>query len=620
MATTVTDQRGILNEADATTGWTGSVTVQSLTSPTPVEAAGQLGMAVGTSTDDAYLAITSDDWSGGGSLFVWMQANGTMDTVVNGGIMIVIGDGTNRIGYHVGGSDQSGFRHEIGPVAWVCFVLDPANKPANFTAFAGSEASLDETAITQIGVAYKTLSKALGGSANCFWDIIRWADPGEGLVITAGTSGVPGNFSDIATADRATGNQQAFGGVRQLGTGAFGVQTNLTFGDNTGSTSTYFSNNSVAILFEDRLLSNTSNYYRMLIVGNVTGTNSFVLTNSTVTVPSAVSGLLDASDANVDTCTITGTTISGFDEGVSTPAAGDSWINNVFVNNGQITDNGCDLSGSSVSGYEGTTDTGALYYNETVDPDGELDDMSFTKGTAATHAIEFGALIPTTITLRGIDFTGYNATPASTDSALYFADTTGTITVNLVGCTGTITAKSAGATIDLIVDPVTLSIHVQDITTGSAISGARVYVLAATTGPLAFEDSVTITRVTTVATVAHTAHGLASNQWVKIEGAVQEEYNGGKQITLIDANSYSFTVSGTPTTPATGTIIATAIIIFGTTNGTGDITDQRSYSSDQDFTGRVRYSSNPYYKSSPLTGTIDSLTGLPITVGLIPDE
>ena len=238
MAVVVTDQRGILNEADAATGWTGTATVQSLTSPTPVEAAGQLGMAVGTTTDDAYLAITSDDWSAGGTLAVWIQANGTMDTLVNGGVMIVVGDGTNRIGYHVGGSDQSGFRHEVGPVAWVCYLLDLANKPANFTAFAGSEASLDETAITQIGVAFKTLSKALGGSANCFWDIIRFADPGEGITVTGGTSGVPGKLLDVSVADRDIADQKAFGILRALGAGVFGCQGNLIIGDTSATDST----------------------------------------------------------------------------------------------------------------------------------------------------------------------------------------------------------------------------------------------------------------------------------------------------------------------------------------------------------------------------------------------
>lgn len=65
-----------------------------------------------------------------------------------------------------------------------------------------------------------------------------------------------------------------------------------------------------------------------------------------------------------------------------------------------------------------------------------------------------------------------------------------------------------------------------------------------------------ITRSGSVATVSHTGHNFLNNQEVSISGATQTEYNGKFRITYIDANSYSYTVSGTPTTPATGTILA----------------------------------------------------------------
>ena len=68
---------------------------------------------------------------------------------------------------------------------------------------------------------------------------------------------------------------------------------------------------------------------------------------------------------------------------------------------------------------------------------------------------------------------------------------------------------------------------------------------------------VTITRVGTVATVAHTGHGFTDGTSVNISGATQTEYNGTKTITFIDADHYSYIVSGTPATPATGTIYAT---------------------------------------------------------------
>jgi hypothetical protein len=68
-----------------------------------------------------------------------------------------------------------------------------------------------------------------------------------------------------------------------------------------------------------------------------------------------------------------------------------------------------------------------------------------------------------------------------------------------------------------------------------------------------------ITRASTTATVTATAHGFATGDQVNIRGAVQTDYNGDFLITLdsIDpTNKFTYTVSGSPATPATGTIIA----------------------------------------------------------------
>ena len=66
--------------------------------------------------------------------------------------------------------------------------------------------------------------------------------------------------------------------------------------------------------------------------------------------------------------------------------------------------------------------------------------------------------------------------------------------------------------------------------------------------------SVTITRSGSTATVAWVGHGLSSDAWVLIAGATQTEYNGAQRITVTGANAFTYTVSGTPATPATGTI------------------------------------------------------------------
>jgi hypothetical protein len=72
-----------------------------------------------------------------------------------------------------------------------------------------------------------------------------------------------------------------------------------------------------------------------------------------------------------------------------------------------------------------------------------------------------------------------------------------------------------------------------------------------------------ITRSSTTATVTAVDHGFSTGQKVVIYGAEQAAYNGAFTITVVDDDTFTFTVSGSPATPATGTLRAVA----------GDITD-----------------------------------------------
>lgn len=69
----------------------------------------------------------------------------------------------------------------------------------------------------------------------------------------------------------------------------------------------------------------------------------------------------------------------------------------------------------------------------------------------------------------------------------------------------------------------------------------------------------TITRVGTKATVTTSNnHNLATGLSVVIQGANQTEYNKTTSIIVTAENQFTYEVSGSPTTPATGTITATA--------------------------------------------------------------
>jgi uncharacterized phage protein gp47/JayE len=67
-----------------------------------------------------------------------------------------------------------------------------------------------------------------------------------------------------------------------------------------------------------------------------------------------------------------------------------------------------------------------------------------------------------------------------------------------------------------------------------------------------------LTRSGTTATfVASSDHNAASGMTLTIAGANETEYNGSFEIIVTDSDTFTYTVSGSPSTPATGTITAT---------------------------------------------------------------
>jgi hypothetical protein len=301
-----------------------------------------------------------------------------------------------------------------------------------------------------------------------------------------------------------------------------------------------------------------------------------------------------------------------------------------WINAEVIQANGGDLTGSQVLTPNVAADEAGLVWNVNTDPNGLLDDMTFSKTSGtAHHAIEFGTSIPTTnITLTNIAFgTDFSAsentspTAEAGDETFAFRDTTGTLTVNLVGCSGNFGFYSAGVVVTIVADPVQTGITVND-TDGDPISGARVLLEAEDgSGPLPFEESVTIVQTGGTATVTHAAHGIPDGTQVVIRGVAENEYNKVAVISVVDAGEYTYAVDSGAASPATGTPIASGVMIHGTTNGSGFISDSRTLSGDQPFKGSIRDSSgSPFHVAASITGITDSVTGFSATVALQSDE
>jgi head-tail adaptor len=74
----------------------------------------------------------------------------------------------------------------------------------------------------------------------------------------------------------------------------------------------------------------------------------------------------------------------------------------------------------------------------------------------------------------------------------------------------------------------------------------------------AVKSVTSVTRSATTATATMpSAHGWSTGDYVTIAGASPSGYNGKKQITVTSATTFTYTVSGSLSTPATGTITAT---------------------------------------------------------------
>ena len=81
-------------------------------------------------------------------------------------------------------------------------------------------------------------------------------------------------------------------------------------------------------------------------------------------------------------------------------------------------------------------------------------------------------------------------------------------------------------------------------------------------------DTNGLTRSGSTATFKSTGHGIlvGATGTITVSGADQSEYNITATFTRVDANNLSYTVSGTPTTPATGTIVGSAVVNLITTS------------------------------------------------------
>jgi hypothetical protein len=565
--------------------------------------------------------LVGEPWnfsSGGGDdgnhIFMIAQIQGAADTLANGGFGIVVADdvATDSVGvWYVG--------PQVGSLGgWEYFVIDPSKQfdavtVAGTSTWTTSGNPAQLSGVDGIGVRWKVTNTIMGASDNSF---IQTVSVGVGYRVT-GASSLFDDFSSYETTNRYGALQTKSGILFPLG--------KLRIGIASGAGNTTFTDSGFTVIWQgqtrpDGTTKATATGFYALVADKGSGTTDITLSDGTLAAASPEYFDLDLSAAT--TATITNVAVNR--ARLVTLSTTTTWLGGQITNSGVVTAAGASFKEVKVLTSIVAADASALVWNVATDPDGKLDDCTFSKGTNAHHAIQLGASAPATVTLRGMTFTGFNASNEQNDSVILLADTGSNRawTINAVGCSGTVSVKKtrSGDTYTVVADPVTTSIHVQDVNTAAAITGARVLVYCATGGGKPGDVTVTATASGTTATVTHTAHGLSTGDKVLIKGSTIAAYNGVWTITNTGANTYTYTMGSSPASPATGTLKASLVVIDATVDGSGNASDTRTWPSDQPVTGRVRKgSAATYYKSAPITGTIDSTAGFSATIQMIPD-
>ncbi len=383
--------------------------------------------------------------------FVWLNVAtyGIADTRDNRGLHVSIGDDTsNFVKFHVNGSDTLP-AGGMNPYA-IRFVN---------TTLANRRTLVGTPSTTPDSVGGGANITATARFENMAVDAMRI---GTGYDILNGTGADPeADFAGLALDDESTSE-----GVFQTAPGGFSWQGKLRIGS-TATACEFLDSNQLLALVNTLDGESLSDFTEILIenassIVNLTNVTFFALGTHN---PGRFEVITSAAVVNLTGCVFNGT-------GVTVLGTGSTFTNCLFLNNaGIVTANGATMTTTKIEGYEGTVNTSSLIWNVATDPNGKLDDMTFTKGTAATHAIEFGTTSPLTMTLTDVTFVGYNASDGQDDSTIHVKRTTGTVTINISGGT-TPSVRTDGATVN-VVSSVPITVTVKD-EAGVAIENANV--------------------------------------------------------------------------------------------------------------------------------------------------
>lgn len=458
------------------------------------------GLASAVYNKGSGITIPSD-----GAMLVWMNAvvTGLLATDANGGLRLIMGSGLAAFNaWNLGGKDS----YTYG--GWVNLAVNPTinGGTADYTVGAPSGT------LQYLGAGINLTAGASRGNLFSV-DVIRYGrcesrfaggTSPDAACTFAGFAAVNDNASNRYGLLQAVSGGYLYKGLMVLGYGAacrFTDSNTMVMVDNTKKVTTAFNR------IEIRNASSEVNW---------TGIAFLALG----TVSRGQLEVVDDCDVNIAGCSFTGMDTFIFKSATDV-------LTSVFRGCRVITANGANFAGTQFIGYEGSANSSYLSWNTNVDPQSKLANCAFTKGTAATHAIEIGTSGPTTIHIpTSCTFSGYNASDEQNDSTLYIANTTDTINIYY---DGEISYKRAGSnTVNILASQPTLTIEANVDLTGAEI---RIYDLDGTLPYLGTE----LAGTESCPTETYDYTGSASNViWVQIMKDGYIEY--GQSVTMPTAD------------------------------------------------------------------------------------
>jgi hypothetical protein len=420
------------------------------------------------------------------------------DSFANLGGQCVLADtadgvSTTVIGYAVAGYDVIGLPYEKKYSAMKLdvsvVVAAPGVSGTDFFQHAGTEASLDQTIIKQVGYGSIHLIKGQGTIPNTFFDGIYYIANGSyAASITGGTVGTPETMTDLV-GDDVTVGAGMFANPKGSEYNIFaptewGAATGDTYFEGTDEQWYYLGDNGGGHAVG-------ATHFPMRLLGG-TGTNSFAQTRVT-NINTGTRAEFDWSDANFDIIALDTTTWIDF--GAITCPVEDVDKNcdaGTFINCDQMILNGMNMDSNT---WIGSTDAGgAVLLSVTpTEADNQTNSTFISDGTGHAMEISLNTASLTTYSLSGLTTDGFAGQSGTAGNRVFLIDNAldGDVTINISdgtalnvvgGGSGFSYEVAAGYTGTVSINQtVTLTVTVTD-SAGAVVEGASVRIENASTG------------------------------------------------------------------------------------------------------------------------------------------